>query len=61
MQKLLNLEVKYRESFRRFAPSVLREQVSAWFDALAVENCWLEKDEQDVALKRRYEDAFDLD
>ena len=32
MQKLLNLKVKYRESFRPFAPSVLREQVSAWFE-----------------------------
>ena len=32
MQKLLNLKVKYRESFRPFAPSVLREDVSAWFD-----------------------------
>lgn len=32
MQKNLNLKVKYRESFRPFAPSVLREQVSAWFD-----------------------------
>ena len=32
MQKLLNLKVKYRESFRPFAPSVLREHVSEWFD-----------------------------
>ncbi len=32
MQKLLNLKVKYRESFRPFAPSVLREDVSDWFD-----------------------------
>ena len=32
MQKLLNLKVKYRESFRPFAPSVLREDVAAWFD-----------------------------
>ena len=32
MQKVLNLKVKYRESFRPFAPSVLREDVSAWFD-----------------------------
>jgi len=31
-QKLLNLKVKYRESFRPFAPSVLREDVSEWFD-----------------------------
>jgi len=32
MQKLLNLKVKYRESFRPFAPSVLREDVRDWFD-----------------------------
>lgn len=32
MQKLLNLKVKFRESFRPFAPSVLRENVSEWFD-----------------------------
>jgi len=32
MQKKLNLKVKYRESFRPFAPSVLREHVSDWFD-----------------------------
>ncbi|WP_170604439.1 carbamoyltransferase family protein [Ruegeria arenilitoris] len=32
MQRTLNLKVKYRESFRPFAPSVLREDVSEWFD-----------------------------
>ncbi len=32
MQSVLNLKVKYRESFRPFAPSVLREQVSEWFE-----------------------------
>ncbi|MBL09259.1 MAG: hypothetical protein CL402_01865 [Acidiferrobacteraceae bacterium] len=32
MQKKLNLKVKYRESFRPFAPSVLREDVSDWFE-----------------------------
>ena len=32
MQSVLNLKVKYRESFRPFAPSVLREDVSEWFD-----------------------------
>ena len=31
MQKNLNLKVKYRESFRPFAPSVLREDVNEWF------------------------------
>ena len=32
MQKNLNLKVKYRESFRPFAPSVLREDLTEWFD-----------------------------
>jgi carbamoyltransferase len=32
MQKILNLKVKYRESFRPFAPSVLREDVADWFE-----------------------------
>jgi carbamoyltransferase len=32
MQKNLNLKVKYRESFRPFAPAVLREDVSEWFE-----------------------------
>ena len=32
MQKTLNLKVKYRESFRPFAPSVLRELVGDWFE-----------------------------
>jgi len=31
-QKNLNLKVKYRESFRPFAPSILREDLSEWFD-----------------------------
>ena len=32
MQKNLNLKIKYRESFRPFAPSVLRSEVGNWFD-----------------------------
>jgi carbamoyltransferase len=32
MQSVLNLKVKYRESFRPFAPSVLAEEAAAWFD-----------------------------
>ncbi len=32
MQKNLNLKVKFRESFRPFAPSILREDLSSWFD-----------------------------
>jgi carbamoyltransferase len=32
MQSVLNLKIKYRESFRPFAPSVLREHLHEWFD-----------------------------
>ncbi|MEI8012820.1 MAG: carbamoyltransferase, partial [Candidatus Omnitrophota bacterium] len=32
MQKKMNLKIKYRESFRPFAPSVLRQEVSRWFE-----------------------------
>ena len=32
MQKNLNLKIKYRESFRPFAPAVLKEEASYWFD-----------------------------
>jgi carbamoyltransferase len=32
MQSVLNLKIKFRESFRPFAPAVLREHVSEWFD-----------------------------
>jgi carbamoyltransferase len=32
MQSVMNLKIKYRESFRPFAPSVLRERVADWFD-----------------------------
>ena len=32
MQETMNLKIKFRESFRPFAPSVLRERVNEWFD-----------------------------
>ncbi|MBK9313227.1 MAG: carbamoyltransferase [Acidobacteria bacterium] len=32
MQAIMNLKIKYRESFRPFAPSVLREHVADWFE-----------------------------
>jgi carbamoyltransferase len=32
MQSMMNLKIKFRESFRPFAPSVLREQAGAWFE-----------------------------
>ena len=32
MQELMNLKIKFRESFRPFAPSILREKLSDWFE-----------------------------
>ena len=32
MQSVMNVKIKFRESFRPFAPSVLREQVGEWFE-----------------------------
>lgn len=32
MQSVMNLKIKYRESFRPFAPSILREKVADWFE-----------------------------
>ena len=32
MQSIMNLKIKFRESFRPFAPSVMRDHVSEWFD-----------------------------
>jgi len=32
MQAVMNLKIKFRESFRPFAPSVLRENVSEYFE-----------------------------
>src|SRR5207247_1165242 len=32
MQEMMNLKIKFRESFRPFAPSVLREKCAEWFE-----------------------------
>lgn len=40
MQKILNLKVKFRESFRPFAPSILADYASNWFD-LEVESPYM--------------------
>ena len=32
MQKKLNLKIKFRESFRPFAPSILKEELNNWFE-----------------------------
>ena len=39
MQKNLNLKIKFRESFRPFAPSILKEKVSQWVQKKKVPIC----------------------
>ena len=65
MQKILNLKVKYRESFRPFAPSVLREDVKEWFDLdydspymLLVANV---KENQRIKMSPEEESLFGID
>jgi carbamoyltransferase len=65
MQKNLNLKVKYRESFRPFAPSVLNEKVNEWFDLdkkspymLLVSKI---KDDKIFKMSRKEEELFGID
>tara|TARA_X000000950_G_scaffold155782_1_gene190980 strand:+ start:8257 stop:10071 length:1815 start_codon:yes stop_codon:yes gene_type:complete len=65
MQKQLNLKVKYRESFRPFAPSVIREYVNEWFDHDADSPYMLfvakiKKDKQ-IAISKVDPDLFGID
>ncbi|MEW6132428.1 MAG: carbamoyltransferase [Pseudomonadota bacterium] len=55
MQSVLNLKIKYRESFRPFAPSVLREHVADWFE-LDVDSPYMLM-VADVAKSRRIDTA----
>ena len=65
MQSVMNLKIKYRESFRPFAPTVLREHVSDYFDIdcespymLLVANI---KDEKRVRMSDEEEKLFGLE
>ncbi len=65
LQKTLNLKVKYRESFRPFAPAVLRERVSDWFEIhsdspymLLVANV---KEERRLAMTPEQEQLFGIE
>ncbi|MBS1258282.1 MAG: Decarbamoylnovobiocin carbamoyltransferase [Candidatus Scalindua arabica] len=65
MQSVMNLKIKYRESFRPFAPTVLREHVSDYFDIdcespymLLVANI---KDEKRVKMSNEEEKLFGLE
>jgi carbamoyltransferase len=58
MQSVLNLKVKFRESFRPFAPSVLREEAGRWFD-LADESPYMTLVADVLATHRLAPDADD--
>jgi carbamoyltransferase len=65
MQKNLNLKVKYRESFRPFAPSILAEDINDWFDInttspymLMVANV---KNEKCIPMNESDENLFGID
>ena len=65
MQSILNLKIKYRESFRPFAPSVLREDVLDWFNLnidspymLLVANV---KDEKTIEMTNEQKKLFGID
>ena len=65
MQKILNLKVKYRESFRPFAPSVLREKVNDWFELKTVSPYMLlvakVKSEKLIKMSKEDEKLFGID
>ncbi len=65
MQKELNLKIKFRESFRPFAPSILREDVNDWFEMnydspymLLVAEV---KKEKQVSISEKDKDLFGID
>ncbi len=64
MQKTLNLKVKYRESFRPFAPSILVEKINEWFD-LSVASPYMllvakVKDEKIIKMSKEEEELFGI-
>jgi carbamoyltransferase len=65
MQKTLNLKIKYRESFRPFAPSILEEDLSKWFD-LNIESPYMllvadVKDEKKIKMTDKQKKLFGID
>jgi carbamoyltransferase len=65
MQKTLNLKVKYRESFRPFAPAVLFEDLEKYFNIKDESPYMLlvadVKDEQRIAMTEEQEELFGID
>ena len=65
MQKELNLKIKFRESFRPFAPSILREDVNEWFD-LDIDSPYMllvsqVKKEKQIQMKKEDENLFGIE
>ena len=65
MQKNLNLKVKYRESFRPFAPSILKENLMDWFD-LKTESPYMLmvaeiKEEKKIEMSNEQKKLFGID
>ena len=65
MQRNLNLKVKYRESFRPFAPSILKEDLSNWFN-LNVESPYMLlvaeiKSEKKIEMTEEQKQLFGID
>ena len=58
MQEVMNLKIKFRESFRPFAPSVLQEEVAGWFDCDHTSPYMLTT--APVASERRFEAGAEL-
>ena len=65
MQKELNLKIKFRESFRPFAPSIIAEDVSKWFDLSCASPYMLLvgdiKKEFQIQMKESDNDLFGID
>jgi carbamoyltransferase len=65
MQKELNLKVKFRESFRPFAPSILIEDVSDWFDLSGASPYMLlvskVKEDKQVKMSNKNKSLFGID
>ena len=65
MQKQLNLKIKFRESFRPFAPSILREDLSEWFE-LDIDSPYMllvseVKKEKQIKMSKEDEKLFGID
>jgi carbamoyltransferase len=65
MQKTLNLKIKFRESFRPFAPILLEEDISTWFDFEGTSSYMLFlaqiKSSQRLEMSQEQEDLFGLE